>query len=146
MEKYYCYFDGAITINTGGDMGMGCYVSSADGEVIYEYSDMIRRGFNNSCNVAEYLAFEALLQWLIDNLNESAFITIYGDSQLVCMQMKGRWRIKEGMYTKHAHRCKKLLLTLIHKHTHQIQIEWIPREENSYADMLSRRSLSDLFI
>lgn len=144
MPAYVAYFDGAITFNTGGDMGMGCYVVDGEGEVIYEHSSAVRKGFNNSCNVAEYLAFEVLLDWVRDNCKPKDEVTIYGDSQLVCLQMQSQWKIKDGMYVKHAHRCKKLLLTL--KNTIWIKIEWIPRKENDYCDRLSKRALGDLFV
>lgn len=61
-------------------------------------------------------------------------ISIRGDSQLIVNQVTGRYRVKKDT------------LQVLHKMVHELlsrfeswSIEWIPREENTDADGLSRK-------
>ena len=103
-------------------------------------------------NVAEYYGFGLSLKLIRDLLDPSIphNIVIRGDSNLVCNQMNGLWRIKEGPYVKAARICEKELARL--KKFHKIKIEWIPRDSkkakakglpihNEKADELSKKAL-----
>ena len=65
-------------------------------------------------------------------------INIYGDSMLVINQMTGKWKIKSGYYVDYATECKKFLKLFTN-----INLKWIPREENTYADNLSKGIFSN---
>lgn len=121
--------------NPGGNIGMGAVIFK-DGVQIDSYSDFKKADWGNSNNVAEYRAF----MWLMVRLTHMAYfsmpIKIFGDSKLVICQMSGAWKIKNGRYVETALRCREMIRVF-----KNIQLEWIPREQNSYADELSKGQL-----
>lgn len=132
---YTCFFDGACApVNPTGHMGIGAIIYNEDGEIVFENSHYIEESFENSNNVAEYLAFLSVLEELSGIMTPNDKADIYGDSQLVVHQMKGFWRIKEGRYVECANKAKELLKSL-----KNVQVWWIPRAENTIADELSNR-------
>lgn len=131
-----CYFDGACgPKNPFGQMGVGAIIYK-DGEVVYECSYQIPPSKKNSNNVAECLSLEKILLWIRDNDVEGHEINIFGDSNLVISQMKGVWKVKEGLYREHAIRCKQIYQSIYD--TAKITFQWIPREQNQIADDLSK--------
>lgn len=135
MEQVYkCYFDGSCgPINPGGYIGMGVYVE-LNGEPVLHHSSSEDSHPMNTNNVAEYLAFEVLMDYL--EKKEPATVEIYGDSNLVIQQMNELWKIKTGHYSEYARTCllKFRNVCSIHKTT----LKWIAREENDIADDLSK--------
>lgn len=137
--NYYCYFDGSCgPTNPGGKMGAGVMISNEDGDIVHEYSKAYHPHETNTNNVAEYLAFIEVLQWLKSNADSGDNVTVYGDSNLVVQQMNGKWKIKNGSYVEAAVMAQELLQEISHLF---IVIEWIPREENTYADALSNKNV-----
>lgn len=139
MSKIKCFFDGACEpANPNGNMGIGAYAIQ-NGQRIWEFSDAIKlgeRGYKStSNNVAEYLALKACLEWCIENQHTSR-VKIFGDSKLVIKQMSKIWVIRGGVYKPIAETCLKLL-----NHFEDIKFHWIPREQNSEADILSKKTL-----
>lgn len=133
--KYTCFFDGACApINPAGHMGIGAIIYNENGEVVFENSHYIEEAFENSNNVAEYIAFISVLEELIGIMKPNDQAEIFGDSQLVIAQMKGFWRIKEGRYVDYANEAKELLKSL-----KNVDVWWIPRGENTIADELSNK-------
>jgi hypothetical protein len=65
-------------------------------------------------------------------------VTIYGDSNLVINQLKGKWRIRKGLYLPIAIETKTLLAHL-HGMGWQVSLMWIPREQNEECDTLSKK-------
>ena len=139
IADYTGFFDGACApINPKGHMGVGVAIFKED-EVLHTHSEYIPESILNSNNVSEYMAF----CWLVEKLSAISVdktLFIYGDSKLVVMQMTGRWRIKEGRYKHYALKAKALLFELCKNNT--VWIEWIPREENWFADDLSKCELN----
>lgn len=132
-KVFKCHFDGSCgPQNPGGEMGMGAVVM-CEGEEIFKHSSKISSGKENSCNAAEYLALIKILEFLIDTDKTNEKIIIKGDSMLVVQQMNGVWRIKEGIYRTHALKAKELL-----KKFSDLKISWVPREENTICDKLSK--------
>lgn len=128
-----CFFDGACEPkNPGGNMGLGAVIYN-NGELIKSYSKFIPACKENSNNVAEYLSFKWLLETILKEGLQNQFIKIFGDSNLVVMQMNGHWRIKFGFYVRMAKECKDLLKNIPFR-----SIKWIPRQENTFADKLSK--------
>jgi len=132
-EGIVCFFDGACEPrNPGGNMGLGAVIY-INGKEIDSYSYFVAAHETNTSNVAEYGALTWLLKTLLAmQLNEKV-INIYGDSKLVIMQMTGRWRIKFGYYVEYALECKELI-----KSFKNLSLKWIPREQNTFADQLSK--------
>jgi ribonuclease HI len=126
-------------VNPGGTASYGVVILRNEG-VIHEASEIFypQKGHERetSNNVAEYSGFRHALIWLLgQNLNGHC-IEIRGDSMLVIKQMFGSWRIKQGFYVPIAMECIQLL-----RQFPNIRGKWIPREENSLADKLSKAEL-----
>jgi ribonuclease HI len=141
MNTISCYFDGACKGNPDGTMGMGAVI--IDGSNIHKISSGAEAKMGNSNNVAEYLAFIEVLNYVDQNFGIEDEIIIKGDSNLVIMQMTKRWKIKEGAYTEHA----KFALDFIDKlkpKVKSIGLGWIPREENELADELSNKGAASV--
>jgi ribonuclease HI len=89
-----------------------------------------------SNNVAEYAGVLRILKYL--SSRPPGRVTIYGDSNLVINQLSGYWRIKKGLYLPIATETKQLLADL-HGLGWQIDLCWIPREQNEECDALSKK-------
>lgn len=126
------FIDGCCEpINPGGNGGAG-FIVKKDGKIIHQFSGYCGSGKEMTNNVAEYqAAYEAMI-WLKSNEMKDT-TTIYSDSMLVVQQLSGAWKIKKGAYLKHAIQSLQLL-----KQLPQIKFEWIPREKNVEADILSK--------
>ena len=141
------YFDGCCEpVNPGGTAAYGVAIYN-DFQRIWEESRVFvpkaGRERETSNNVAEYSGFIAALDWLLKEKLENESIQVYGDSMLVLCQMLMddptygiRWKIKKGLYKPLAHKALRLL-----KKFPNIRGQWIPREENSIADELSKAEL-----
>lgn len=135
-EKIICYFDGACSPNNpGGYMGWGAIIQFPN-ECKHIF-DGERKSESNSNNVAEYLAFITVMQHL--ERIEGREIVIYGDSNLVIQQMKGNWKINQGLYKMFAVSAKRYYNKLIKKN--KVIMQWIPRELNEEADKLSNEGI-----
>lgn len=127
------YIDGACEpINPCGNMGFGVYIEE-DGKEIYSWSGFVPANNENSNNVAEYIALENCLDYLLENGLQDELININTDSMLVCQQMNKRWKIKSGRYYPYAISCFEKV-----RHFNNLLIKWIPREQNTIADELSK--------
>lgn len=134
------YFDGCCEpTNPGGNMGIGATLRCG-GEEIFRHSKFVPKDWDNSNNVAEYMAFESILDFLEAGNFQERQVHICGDSKLVIMQMLGLWRIKFGRYVPWADRCMKKL-TVLKERKLSFTLEWIPRGQNWYADELSKAEL-----
>ena len=134
------FFDGCCEpVNPGGTAAYGAVIFR-DGQRIWSQSQiffpMKGRERETSNNVAEYNGFLAILICLEGMGAEQEEIQVYGDSNLVIQQMSGRWRIKQGYYVPFALTAKKLIQKFP-----RLKLHWIPREENSLADELSKAEL-----
>lgn len=136
------WFDGCCEPkNPGGYAGFGAVIL-VGGVRVWEFSGFIDKAPTTSNNVAEYSGFLAILEYLKSKGMEKEKIIVRGDSRLVLYQMFedpdiGRpWKMKGGRYMPTALKAKKLL-----KEFTNIRCEWIPREENSIADELSKAEL-----
>lgn len=139
--KLTCYFDGACEPrNPGGNMGIGALVKMDD-VVLWDHSSFVPAKYSNSNNVAEYLAFEKIIDYLTDLQDDfkGYEVTIHGDSMLVICQMQEQWRIKNGRYVEYAKRCRVKLKLLREYMT--VRLGWIRRTENTLADELSKGEL-----
>ncbi len=130
QSRIICYFDGSCEPrNPGGAMGLGVVIYK-DQEQVFTFGGYFPPAPQNSNNVAEYRAFEVMLDYLITHKP----ITIYGDSMMVIQQMSQNWKIKNGLYTEHAFRCLGKFKT----HFANVALRWVPREQNAVADRLSK--------
>ena len=112
--------------------GTGAY-----GYVVYEGKKKLAEGgglagYDVTNNYAEYTALVEVLKKLKE-LKTEGDIVIRSDSQLLVSQMSGGWKVKGGAYLGKLKEAKDLL-----KEFSSVKFEWIPREQNEEADLLSR--------
>jgi ribonuclease HI len=90
-------------------------------------------------NHAEY---KALILGLTGCKNTGAKrVEAFGDSMLVCKQMKGAWKVKAANLRPLVEQAKKLAASF-----NFFDIQHIYREKNSEADALANRAIDQRFI
>ena len=130
------FFDGLCEPQPGG-IGTYGYVIYSGGEKIREHCGFIGKGKGMTNNIAEYTAVVEALKWAQAHGLLKGEAIIKGDSQLVIRQLQGSYRIKS--------KTSKKFFPVISKITagENVRYEWVPREENSEADCLSKRAHED---
>ncbi|MXW22475.1 MAG: ribonuclease HI family protein [Candidatus Dadabacteria bacterium] len=127
------YVDGASRGNPG-ESGIGVLVIRPDSgkKEIREY---IGKGTNNE---AEYKALIKALGYLAAEGGPAA--KIHTDSQLVASQMNGLWKVKDSRLKLLYSEAKRLASRLP-----ALEIEYIPRENNTDADRLANEAIDRYF-
>ena len=131
-----CNFDGACNDNGNKDADTGL------GYAIYDtkYSEYLKEislyGGNGTNNTAEYKALIECMKDLIrlDLIKEE--INIYGDSDLIIKQVTGKWKCKK----EHLIPLRDEAASLMNQFD-DLNIKWVPRNENALADKLSKEGL-----
>lgn len=137
MIKFW--WDGVCEpINPGGHCAYGTYIQQ-NGKVLLSESGYIGRNKNTSNNVAEYAGFIRALEFLKEKGLNKQPIYARGDSNLVVQQVQYKWRIRSGHYVPYAMKARALISDFPN-----IRVEWIPREENGKADVLSKQVLKNM--
>lgn len=130
------YFDGLCEpYNPGGVMSFGLVLCAPDDELA---SGAIVAKPENTNNIAEYLGLYEGLRRAVKRREaggEYPGLLIFGDSQLVCFQVSGKW----GNHKEHLRRAQAACAVLLDQ-LKPWDIKWIPREENGRADALSRKA------
>lgn len=108
------------------------------GVVIYKgnkrvYTLGCREARKGSNNVAEYLAVNVALRWLIRKGAEGTKVVLHTDSSMVANQMNGNMVLKSGAYIEEALKARGLQNQFTN-----LSVKWIPRERNQEADALSK--------
>jgi len=118
-----------------GPAAIGIAVFQA-GRVIYEQASQIGSATNNQ---AEYLAFLNSLDWLLLHQAKLSTTRIVWklDSLLVVEQINKNWKIK----LPHLKLLAEKAWTGLQRVKCQYQITYVPREENTQADLLVNRAL-----
>ncbi|MBN2325272.1 MAG: ribonuclease HI family protein [Spirochaetes bacterium] len=126
------YIDGGSRGNPG-DGAVG-YVVLKDGDEAYRYGEKIGRCTNN---VAEYSALIGALEYLKKTASGGGEpVIVYSDSELLIMQMTGRYRVKSGMLKPLHGRAAKLL-----EEMKDVRLVHIGRVKNKTADWIVNRVL-----
>ncbi|MDV3277456.1 MAG: ribonuclease HI family protein [Nitrososphaerales archaeon] len=123
------YIDG---LSEPRNPGTGTY-----GFTIYEGSKKIAEGeglagYGVTNNFSEYTALVEALKKL-KQLGVKGDVTVRSDSRLLVGQMGLGWKAKRGGYLPKLKEAKELVSQL-----GSVKFEWIPREKNEEADLLSR--------
>ena len=130
------YFDGAChnKKNDVSKMGVGVHANLADQEIY-------AKGFSpdelGTSNVAEWIGCLAALivaQNQIERIGVIKEVELISDSQLIVKQLKGEWSIRETNFLKYYYECQEIITKLKRK----VIITWVPREQNTRADELSK--------
>ena len=122
------YVDG---LSQPSNPGVGTY-----GFVIYDGRKKVAEGSglagrDVTSNYAEYTALAEALKKLI-SMGEGD-VLVRSDSQLLVGQLSRGWKVKGGMYVEKMKEVRELMRGL-----GSIRFEWIPREQNQEADLLTR--------
>jgi ribonuclease HI len=137
------WFDGVCEpVNPGGTAAYGVLVKRGD-EVLFTEGRCVGAGPSMSNNVAEYAGVCCVMDWLLLNHGDGN-ITIRGDSKLVIYQLLGMWRVKGGLYLPYHQKASHLLSVL--RERAKVLLAWVPREENSECDKLSKAVLTRMGI
>jgi len=133
MNKFIVHTDGGSRGNPGPS-GIGIVINDK------EYCEYIGEGTNNA---AEYKAVIFALQkskslLTARKLSLETPIEIYLDSELVCNQLSGIYKIKEESLWPYFMTAWNLLREL-----KKVSFHYIPREENKQADKLVNKALDE---
>ena len=123
------YIDG-LSQPTNPGTGTFGFVIYDGGKRVAEGSGLAGRDVTS--NYAEYTALEYSLVRLKE-LGLEGDVLIRSDSQLLVGQMGSGWKVKGGMYMEKLKEVRDLL-----KGFGSVRFEWIPREKNGEADLLTR--------
>lgn len=127
------YFDGACEPVNPGGVGTYAFVVVKDGEVIYREAGVAcEPGPDCTNNVAEYTGLLLALRWLKARGLRGAVVR--GDSQLVVRQLTGQYAVRSERLRPLYEEAKELLRET------SSTVEWVPREENSSADTLTKKA------
>ena len=131
------YFDGACEPkNPGGTGGWGFVIFDSEGTELASNCGAMRARPEMTNNVAEYAAAGAAIK-AYKEMSRPGPLLLHGDSKLVVMQMTGKWQVRQGAYVPVYER----LVDLVRSCSFEIFWEWVPREQNSIADRLSKKAL-----
>jgi ribonuclease HI len=134
QEKMIIFTDGGSRGNPGR-AGAGVFITDQAGQEIYRQYSFLGLKTNNE---AEYLALNLALKYLQTTLRKPTALVFKLDSKLVVEQMNKNWKIKESRLQKMAEENWKLLSLLP---CSTCEIKYIPRSENSMADMLANKAM-----
>ena len=90
-----------------------------------------------SNNVAEYHAVHEALKHAMLHLVPGEAVNVYTDSRLVVEQLNGKWKVRSPNVQKY-HAVVSTQIDLLKRSGHEVTVDWIPREENTEADALTR--------
>lgn len=132
------HFDGAC--QPPGSEGVAGWGYVIDGSGFhYEDFGLATRPYSahSTNNVAEYVgAIRALEQ--LRSIGYSGDVVVEGDSQLVVRQMNGEYEVRKE-HLKAYHEWLRRLAADFRK----VEFRWVPREENTVADALSKRAVEE---
>ncbi len=108
-------------------------------DLLQQLTRFLGRATNNQ---AEYEAVQMALSWIAENLDlrKEDQLQVYLDSQLVCNQLKGLYKVKNSDLAEKLFRIK----TLEKKIPTPVEYIYIRREKNKQADALVNQTL-DLY-
>jgi ribonuclease HI len=122
-------------VNPGGTATYG-FVARRWGELLVENCGVVAKGPSATNNLAEYTAVTKALEWAAQHLEPGQDIVVRTDSQLVVNQLNGVWEVRSQKIWP-LHQQAKLALAQLRR-SHQVKLDWVPREQNSEADRLTR--------
>ena len=132
------HFDGAC--QPPGSEGVAGWGYVIDGPGLhFEECGLATRPYSphSTNNVAEYVgAIRALEQ--LRSAGYSGDVVVEGDSQLVIRQMNGEYEVRKEHLKAYHEWLRKLAAAF-----RRVEFRWIPREENSLADALSKRAIEE---
>jgi ribonuclease HI len=133
--ELHLYCDGACEDKNPGGHGVGGWVLKAKtGYVIKKGADDLGRDPTMTNNIAEYGAVRAGVMYVVFNLKKCTSLVIYSDSRLVINQLKDEWKCNHPTLRK----LRDQIWNMLEPFGDNVKFVWIPREENTEADAMSR--------
>lgn len=139
MKKVLLYTDGGSRGNPGR-AGSGAVLLDDAGNVLGEVKCYLGHATNN---VAEYeavrIGLEMVAQKYEKDVRENLLVVVRMDSELVCRQLIGRYRVKDE-------KLKILFSNLRAFYTNMfphIAFEHVRREHNAHADRLANEAMDE---
>jgi ribonuclease HI len=123
------YIDGLVQPRNPG-VGIYAFVIYDGRRRLAEGSGLAGRDVTS--NFAEYTALAEALKKL-RALGAEGDVLIRSDSKLLVGQMSEGWKVKGGLYVEKLKEVRDLM-----KEFGSIRFEWLPREQNQEADLLTR--------
>jgi ribonuclease HI len=126
-----CNVDGSCRINPHGEIGYA-YIINFESDEPIEYFNSEPSKYGNTSVVAEYKAFNALLEKLIELNLCKAEIEIRTDSMMLYRQFMGYMKARKGHYLPFSKEASRLM-----KRFFALNVIWVSRDENQDADDLA---------
>ncbi len=129
-------FDGACEPARGG--GIATYGFTVRGAgLLHEDHGLAVPPFHERAtnNVAEYVAAICALEWLV-KAGYTGEVVVEGDSQLIVRQMNGEYEVRAEHLRPYHERLHQLAARFA-----RVEFRWVPREENTRADELSKMAI-----
>jgi ribonuclease HI len=123
------YIDGLVQPRNPG-IGIYAFVIYDGRKRLAEGSGLAGRDVTS--NFAEYTALAEALKKL-RALGAEGDVLIRSDSKLLVGQMSEGWKVKGGLYVEKLKEVRDLM-----REFGSIRFEWVPREQNQEADLLTR--------
>ena len=138
--KVLVYYDGLCEPRNPKGVATYGFVVYRDGAKIGEGKGLAAEPWSDgaSNNVGEYRGLIAALEWLLEHGYQGAEVLVRGDSQLSIRQMQGWYSVSAPRIIP-LHRRARELASKFSK----VKFEWVPRERNEEADLLSELALRD---
>jgi len=130
MDQDTITFDGSCAPNPGGVMRLGAIIATSASQ--WQIQDEVPAQAENTVNVAEYRALILGLRSYLD-AGGTGPVIVRGDSQLVMRQMSGKYATRGALVLWYA-----TAWDLMNQAGITASFEWIPREQNGAADLLTR--------
>lgn len=125
--------DGGCSPTNPGPSRCGIVVRDGTGAVLQRIAKELGPGTNNT---AEWSALILALCYAV-GCPSCVALDVRMDSKLVVEQVNWRWKTKQGHLKRYRDQADKLVRDL-RKRGCRVNVEWIPREENDEADMLTQ--------
>ncbi len=129
--------------NPGGIATCGWVFFDSKNKVLADDYRVVRDGGTLATNnFAEYCALGLALRWLKEQ-NWRGKLLIRADSKLLVEQVNSRWKCKAEHLIPLRDRIWELLQGMELNLDINCFFEWVPREENAYADELTGRAYQE---
>ena len=126
------HIDGASRGNPG-EAGFGVYVTTPEGASVASLYGYLGRATNN---VAEYQALLHALRYALER--GAREVDVYSDSELLVLQLAGRYRVKHPGLQPLFREASELLARFA-----RARVTHVPRERNREADALANRAVDE---
>lgn len=134
--KYLVHTDGGSRGNPGPS-ALGVVIKIPEGGPRYEYGEFIGIGTNNEAEYkAVVFALKKIKQLIGKEKAGEAAVEIHADSELLCRQLNGQYKIMEE-------KIQKLFLEVwnLKLDFGEVTFKHVPREENKDADRMVNAAL-----